>query len=169
MDLSSWRLCFNGAEAVNIETLRRFYQRFKQYGLKKTALFPVYGLAENTVALAMPPLNREFLVDRIERAPFEKEKRAIPTKKSKEFLEFASEGKAIPDHEIRIVNEENQVLAERFVGSVQFRGPSAMSSYYNQPKATATIFHNGWWDSGDLGYIAEGELYITGRKKRCDH
>lgn len=165
LDLSSWRLCFNGAEAVNINTLRRFYNRFKEYGLKKEALFPVYGLAENTVALATPPINREFRVDRIERDTFEKNKRAVPTDRAKEYLEFASEGMAIPGHAIRIVNEDIQELAERMIGNVQFTGPSAMRGYYNRPEATAAVYHDGWWDTGDLGYIADGELFITGRKK----
>jgi len=165
LDLSSWRLCFNGAEAVNIQTLTRFYNRFKHYGLRKEAIFPVYGLAENTVALAVPPIDREFRVDRIVRETFEKDKRAMPSTGTKDFLEFASEGIAIPGHAIRIVNDENKLLSERLVGNVQFTGPSAMQGYYNNPVATAAVYHEGWWDTGDLGYIAEGELFITGRKK----
>lgn len=165
LDLSSLRLCCNGAEAVNPKTIRRFYERFKQYGFKNTASFPVYGLAENTVALATPPLNRPPRFDRILREPLEKELRAITTQDEKNSREFVSEGKAIPNHEIRIVDAEERILEERFIGEVQFRGPSAMHGFFNNPTATEKAYHNGWWDTGDLGYIADGELFITGRKK----
>lgn len=165
LDLSSWRLSFNGAEAVNPKTLERFYQRFKNYGFKKQTFCPVYGLAENTVALTVPPLNREFRVDRILKEAFETKKEAINTNVEKNSLVFVSEGVAIADHEIRIVDDKNNGLHERQVGNVQFRGPSAMQGYYKNPQATAGIYHDGWWETGDLGYIAEGELFITGRKK----
>jgi fatty-acyl-CoA synthase len=69
------------------------------------------------------------------------------------------------DHELRIADDEGNDLSERFVGNVQFRGPSSMQGYYHNPKATAAAYVNGWWNSGDLGYIADGELFITGRKK----
>lgn len=163
LNLNSWRLAFNGAEAVNADTLKRFYHKFKRYGLKKETLFPVYGLAENTVALTFPDLNREARIDRIDRKLFEKEHHAKPTLK-KESLEFVSVGKCIADHKIRIVNDHYEILPERHVGHIQFCGPSAMAGYHNT-NATYAIYHDGWWDTGDLGYIAEGELFITGRKK----
>lgn len=165
LDLSCWRLSFNGAEAVNSHTMMRFYDRFKKYGFKKEALMPVYGLAENTVALAVPELNREFRIDKIMREPFENSSRSIPVTNEKDYVEFASEGKAIHGHQIRIVDDNINVLCERYVGNVQFSGPSAMQGYYKNPEATAAVYHNGWWGTGDLGYIAEGELFITGRKK----
>lgn len=163
LDLSSWRLAFNGAEAVNPNTLRKFYQKFKKFGLKKEALFPVYGLAENTVGLTFPELNKEFQVDRVSREILERDLRAVPAENN--YLEFVCEGKAIPGHEIRIADDEGQVLAERFIGNVQFRGPSAMQGYYHNPKATQAAYINGWWNSGDLGYLADDNLFITGRKK----
>lgn len=165
LDLSSWRLAFNGAEAVNPATLLAFYERFKPYGFNKLALTPVYGLAENTVALAVPIPNQPMRLDRIDNEAFEKALRAIPTTDLKNSREFVSEGKAIPRHQIRIVNEDNVVLDERRVGLVQFSGPSAMSGYYQNRAATQKVYHDGWWDTGDLGYLADEELFITGRKK----
>ncbi len=164
LDLSSWRLAFNGAETINPRTFERFYEKFKHYGLKEKTLFPVYGLAENTVALTFPSLHRPLRVDHIARDAFEKEGRAYPTTE-KNALMFVSEGKAIPQHEIRIVDDEDLVLGERSVGSIQFRGPSAMQGYYRNPLATEQIYHQGWWDTGDLGYMADGDLFVTGRKK----
>ncbi len=74
-------------------------------------------------------------------------------------------GKPIPDHEVRIVDEADQIVPERVIGQLQFCGPSAMQGYYHNPKNTQAIYHDGWWDSGDYAYQADGNYYITGRKK----
>jgi len=165
LDLSSLRLACNGAEAVSPQTYRRFYERFKAYGFRKDAFFPVYGLAENTVALATPPLQREPRIDCIALEAFEKDHCAVPAGPEQPHREFFSEGFPIPEHAVRIVDKDQHVLAERCVGQVQFQGPSAMQGYYHNPEATQRIYHQGWWETGDLGYIADGELFITGRKK----
>lgn len=166
LDLSSWRLALNGAEAIYPETLRRFYQRFSRYGLKKETLLPVYGLAECTVALTFPDINHTFHIDKIAYEPFVTAQKAVPlNKKEKRWREFVACGKPLPDHQIRIVDQTNHVLPERMVGEIQFKGPSAMQGYYANPKATAATYHDGWWDTGDLGYLANEALYITGRKK----
>src|SRR3990167_1753123 len=145
LDLSSWRIAANGAEAVYPKTLERFIDKFAPYGFKPESLYPVYGLAESTVGLAIPPLGRRTWIDYIDRLTFEAEKRAIPATaaEDKHVRAFPSCGKPIPGHEVRIVNDENHVLAERHVGQLQFRGPSSMQGYYNNPEATAAIFHNG--------------------------
>lgn len=165
LDLSSWRLALNGAEAVNPNTLRRFYDRFKKYGLKKEALYPVYGLAENTVALCFPELDTPPHIDMVSKTALENERKAIKTKDSKNCIEFVSCGKPIPDNEIRIVDNELNVLPERHIGELQFKGPSAMAGYYRRPEETEKIAHEGWYNTGDLAYIADDELFITGRKK----
>lgn len=165
LDLSSWRMAANGAEKVYPRTLIEFAKKFAPYGLKKSAILPVYGLAESTVALTIPPINRDFLVDTIDRKQFEEERLAVPTKDIKKSLLFVSCGMPIEDHEVRIVNNDHQVLSERTVGNLQFRGPSMMQGYYHNTKATQDIYHDGWFDSGDLAYQANGEFYITGRRK----
>lgn len=166
LDLSSWRLAFNGAEAINPNTLRRFAKRFAPYGFKEDALFPVYGLAESSVALTFPPLNTKPLFDRINRETLEKQQRAVPVKSEKEsYLEFVSCGIPFKDHKIQIVDEHNRALPERSVGHLQFQGPSAMQGYYRNQEETNKVHHDGWWDTGDLAYIADGNVYITGRKK----
>lgn len=165
LDLSSWRLAFNGAEAVSPKTLRNFIKKFSKYGFSEKTFFPVYGLAESTVGLTLPPLNRAPVIDKIARKPFEL-KRAEPlTNEEEGGLEFVACGSPIPDHEIRIVDENGQLLGERQVGLLQFRGPSSMQGYYRNPEATSAVYQNGWWNSGDLAYIANGEVFITGRKK----
>ncbi len=166
LDLSSWRLAFNGAEMIYPNTMEKFAKRFAPYGFNEKAFMPVYGLAESSLALSFPPPDRGPKVDRIKRLPFEKEGRAEPiTEDEKNYYEFVSCGKALDEHEIRIVDDNNNAVEARVVGRIQFRGPSSMQGYYRNPEATKAIYYNGWWDTGDLGYLADHELFITGRKK----
>lgn len=166
LDLSSWRLAFNGAEAIYPKTIKNFTRRFSFYGLKPETIFPVYGLAESSVALTFPPLNRPAQIDRLQRNRFNQDQIATPcTDHEKNCIEFISCGKPLPQHEVQIVDAHNKVVAERVIGHLQFRGPSALQGYYRNPKATQKIHQDGWWESGDLAYMAEGEIYITGRQK----
>lgn len=166
LDLSSWRLAFNGAEAINPDTLARFVDRFAPYGFRENAFFPVFGLAEVSVALTFPPVGRPPLIDRISRDGFQTHQRAEPAPSSDlNPLKFVSCGVPLPGHEIRIVDSQGKELGEREIGSLHFRGPSAMKGYFQSPKATQAVFHEGWWDTGDLAYRAGGEFFITGREK----
>ena len=166
LDLSSWRCALNGAEPVNPDTLERFARRFAPCGLRREALLPVYGLAENSVALCFPPVGRGPKVDRVAREPFRSEGRAEPAGAEGPALRFVSVGSALPGHEVRLLDEGGVEVPERTVGRLVFRGPSMTSGYYRQPEATAAMtVDGGWLDSGDLAYRADGEVYIAGRKK----
>ncbi|MEE9451272.1 MAG: 1-acylglycerol-3-phosphate O-acyltransferase [Gammaproteobacteria bacterium] len=166
LDLSSWRLALNGAEAIHPNTLRSFSEKFSRYGFKAEAMFPVYGLAECSVALSFPKIGRKFLIDRIDREKFMKQQIAVKvTDERVAAMEFVCCGQPLSGHEIRIVGDDGKPVAERIVGEVQFKGPSAMQAYYHNPEATQAIYHEGWWDTGDYGYLVEGEIYISGRKK----
>ncbi len=167
LDLSSLRLVLNGAEAIHPETLRRFIERFEPYGFKPSAMYPVYGLAESTVALAFPPISRQQpRIDVIKRDELENNKIAVTADpEDKHASEFVGCGSAIPGHQIKIVDKDGVDLPERTVGRLLFKGPSCMEGYYNNPTATAAIKHDGWIDSGDFAYIAEGDVFITGRTK----
>jgi fatty-acyl-CoA synthase len=167
LDLSSWRAATNGAEPVRAETLQRFAKRFAPYGFNPKALMAVYGLAEASLAISLPRLGDGYKVDRIERAAFESEGRAIPAGASDPAsLEFVNAGKPLPSVEVRIVNADGRDLGERQEGQLWFRSPSATSGYYRNPEATRELMRDGdWLNSGDLAYWGEGELYITGRAK----
>lgn len=164
LDLSSWRMAANGAEKVYARTLNEFAKKFAPYGFKHNALLPVYGLAESTVALAIPPIGRDFQIDTVDRKEFEENRHAVASRGAN-TLEFVACGIPMEEHEIRIVDDEFKVLPERHVGRLQFRGPSNMQGYYNNINATQAVFHDGWIDSGDLAYQANGEVFITGRRK----
>ncbi len=178
-NLSSWRAALNGAEPVSPETMRRFTERFARFGFRPETMFPVYGLAENSLAVTFPPLGRPPAIDEIDRATFSAEGKAVPVgaglrglsevEARPAILRFPSCGLPLPTVELRIADEAGRELPERRQGRVQFRGPSATAGYFENPEATARLVVNQqgeeWLDSGDLGYLAAGELYVTGRSK----
>jgi acyl carrier protein len=166
LDLSSWRLALNGAETVSPRTIERFVERFAPYGFRAETMTPVYGLAESSVGLAFSPPHRAPRIDRIERDTFRRTGRAAPAEiGDAAALEFVSSGSAIPGHELRVVDSNGAELGERREGTLLFRGPSSTRGYYRNPEATARLFRDGWLDTGDMAYLADGELFVTGRVK----
>jgi len=166
LDLSSWRLAFNGAEPVSADSIDGFVHRFQAFGFKAETMMPVYGLAESSVGLAFPPLNRKPVIDRIKRDEFSQSGQAVSAGPAdKNALHFVACGHALFGHQIRIVDIDGKDLPERQQGSLLFRGPSVTSGYYRNPQATQTLFVGDWLDSGDLAYVAEGDVFITGRNK----
>ena len=166
LDLGSWRRAFNGAEPVSPHTVRNFSERFKRYGFRPAAMAPVYGLAEAAVGLAFPPYGRGPLIDRIQREPLVSSGRAIQADAADTHaLEFVACGQPLPGYQIRIVDPSGRELPEREEGRLQFRGPSVTSGYYRNPDATRKLFDGDWLDSGDLGYIAGGDIYLTSRSR----
>ena len=167
LDLSSVRVLLNGSEAVLPETIRRFADRFAPYGLRPGAVLPVYGLAECSVGLAAPPPGRTPRIDNVERGTFQASGHAVPAPADDlRALGFVSCGRALPGHELEVVDAAGARAPERREGRVRFRGPSATAGYYRNPRATRAIAGgDGWLDTGDLGYVADGELFLTGRSK----
>jgi len=173
IDLSSWRAALNGAEPVNPETLERFAERFENYGFRRTSQLPVYGLAEASLAVTVPPLERGPLVDRIDRETFTSQGRAVPVEDETVAISFVSSGSPVPNHEVRIVDDQGEEVTDRTEGFLWFRGPSATRGYFNNPEATERLFPLGaagndefaWVNTGDRAYRAGGEIYVTGRVK----
>jgi fatty-acyl-CoA synthase len=166
LDLSSWRCALNGAEAVHSGTLERFAARFGPHGFRRDAFGPVYGLAEATLCVTAPPLGRPPRIDRLARRPFERARIVEPASDNDPNpLTFVGCGRPIPNHDVRIVDIHGRPVGDRVEGHIQFRGPSAMHGYFRNPEATAAVMCDGWIDTGDLGYRAEEDLFITGRVK----
>jgi fatty-acyl-CoA synthase len=166
LDLGGWRLALNGSEPVSPETIERFTRRFAPYGFRPDAMCPVYGLAESSVALTVPPMGRGPRVDRIVREAFQSRREAVPASADDPNpLRFVACGRALPAHELRIVDATGRMVPERIEGRIEFRGPSVTAGYFRRPEATRAVMHDGWMDSGDLGYVADGELFVTGRQK----
>ena len=166
LDLSSLRLVFNGAEAVSARTMQRFAERFAPHGFRAETLMPVYGLAECALGLTFPPPGRVPRVDHIARERFLRTGVAEPaTGDAAGPLAVVSCGRPLPGHSVRIVDSGGRPLGERMQGRVEFQGPSATSGYFRNAAGTAALFDGPWLDTGDLGYLADGELYVTGRAK----
>jgi 1-acyl-sn-glycerol-3-phosphate acyltransferase len=166
LDLSSLRMVANGAEPVSPQTLRRFVERFGHYGFRPGAMAPVYGLAENAVGLAFPPPGRIPVIDRLDRESLSRRGIAAPARADdRRPLEIVSCGRPLPGHEVRIVDELGLELGEQREGRLEFRGPSATSGYFRNDVKTRELLHAGWLDSGDRGYMADGEVHLTGRIK----
>ena len=174
LDLSAWRAALNGAEPVLPGTLDRFAARFASCGFRREALTPVYGLAEASLAVTIPPVGRGPRVDHLERAAFAQEGRAVPAPTNARaddasVISFVSAGPPIPQQEVRIVNDRGENLEERVEGQLWFRGASTTQGYYRSETATTALFPEGaaagWVNSGDRAYRAGGEIYITGRVK----
>lgn len=166
LDMSSLRLSVSGAEPVSAATLRRFSAKFTKYGFDETALAPSYGLAENTVGLTCPPPGRGMLVDRIDRSVLDRDGKAVPASPSNaNAVEIVACGRPLPGHQVRILDATGREAPDRQEGSVQFRGPSATQGYLNSDAQTRTLFDGSWLNTGDLGYFADGDIFITGRNK----
>jgi acyl-CoA synthetase (AMP-forming)/AMP-acid ligase II/acyl carrier protein len=167
LDLSSLRMVANGAEPVIVQALRKFVERFGRYGFPASAMAPVYGLAEASVGLAFPPLGRGPLIDRVNRDQLSIHGIAAPAAPDNKTpaLEIPACGEPLPGHEIRVVDEAGYELGERREGRIEFRGPSATRGYFHNKTKTRALFHGEWLDTGDRGYMAGGDIFVTGRVK----
>jgi 1-acyl-sn-glycerol-3-phosphate acyltransferase len=166
LDLSSVRMMANGAEPVSPDTIARFTERFAKYGFHPEAMTPVYGLAEATVGLLCPPIGRGPVIDRIRREPFVRQRKALPAAPDEPNpLRFVGCGRPLPGMQIRIVDEAGVEVGERIEGRLEFKGPSVTSGYYRNPEQTRRLFDDEWLDTGDRAYIADGDIYLTGRVK----
>jgi 1-acyl-sn-glycerol-3-phosphate acyltransferase len=166
LDLGSWRFAANGAEPVSAATIRRFSERFARCGFRPEAMAPVYGLAECCVGLAFPPLGRAPPIDRIERDALARRGQAVPAAPTvRDPLELVACGRPLAGHEIRVVDATGREVPERFEGRLQFRGPSATRGYFRNEQKTRELFQGDWLESGDLAYVADGDVYLTGRTK----
>jgi len=166
IDLRSCRAAMNGSEPVHATTLERFCQRFAQHGFERHALMPVYGLAECGVGLAFPPLRRGPKIDVIDREALHQRMVAIPSSATDaRAMQVVCCGLPLPGHELRVVDEREAEVPERHEGRIEFRGPSATAGYLRNPQASRALFRGEWLDTGDVGYVVEGEVYVTSRIK----
>jgi fatty-acyl-CoA synthase len=169
LDLSSWRVAGIGGDMVRAGVLNRFAETFVGRGFKRSAFVPSYGLAESTLAVSFAPLDGDFEVDRVNKQELAQAGRAVPTAAdmpAEKARSFVLCGKAMPEHEIEIRDQDGERLPDREVGHILVRGPSVMVGFFQDPESTAAVLsEDGWLDTGDLGYTINGSLVITGRSK----
>jgi fatty-acyl-CoA synthase len=165
VDLSSWRAIINCSEPVHVESHDLFHEKFSAYGLKKSALQTCYAMAENVFAVTQSPLDGTPAVDEIDRETFMTQRIATPSIAGQSTLKMTSSGHPLPNVKIRVVDESFNVLPNRTVGEIAVQSNCMLTEYFNRPDATEAAIKNGWYLTGDYGYIADGELYVSGRKK----
>ncbi|MBV6422547.1 MAG: Polyketide synthase PksJ [Steroidobacteraceae bacterium] len=167
LDLSSVRLIFNGAEPISVDLCEEFLARMEPAGLARTAMFPVYGLAEASLAVSFPPVGRPYrsiCFDRHRMGVGNAPPRIAQT--HRDAMELMAVGAAIPYCELQLVDDAGQPVPGGHVGHILIRGENVTRGYYEDPQTNAAmITADGWVRTGDLGLIDDGDLYITGRAK----
>lgn len=162
VDLSSWRIALNGAEAISPTVVRAFTRRFARWGFRPEAMTPVYGLSEAALGVTFSAPDRTPRMMPFDRAALAERGLAVP---APEGLELVSVGVPVPGFSIEIRGEDGEPLPGGRVGRVWTTGPSLLRDYLDRPESTAAALRDGWLDTGDLGFVHEGELYLTGRAK----
>ncbi|MDZ4375907.1 MAG: AMP-binding protein, partial [Phenylobacterium sp.] len=165
LDLSSWRVAGSGGDMVRIGPLNAFAERFAAAGFRETAFVASYGMAEATLGLSMSPLEKGLIFDPVDVARMERDGAVTPGS-GERARAFVRCGRIFPGHELEIRDDAGRVLPERQVGRIFVRGPSLMREYFGDPEATAAVLSpDGWLNTGDLGYLADGQVTPTGRAK----
>ncbi|MBF6468204.1 fatty acyl-AMP ligase [Nocardia beijingensis] len=166
VDLSAWRFLFCGAEPIHPPTVRQFVDRFGAWGLPPDALVPCYGLAEASLAVTVSDPRAPIAFDSVSRRGLAEDGVAVDVPADDgDALAIVDCGAPVAGTEVRVVDEEGTPCGADSVGRVQFRGPSTTPGYFRLPEATAATRSEGWWDTGDVGYLRNGRLRITGRRK----
>ncbi|MBV1837091.1 fatty acyl-AMP ligase [Acetobacter estunensis] len=167
LDLSSWRVAGIGGDMIRPHILENFAERFASLGFDARAFVASYGMAEATLAISFAPLNVGMRTDTIDLRRLEMEGVAYPSNDPSHPLRtFVLCGRVLPGHEIEVRDADGTVQPERHIGTIFVRGPSLMSGYFRLPTESAEALDaNGWLNTGDLGYMLDGQIVVTGRAK----
>ncbi|WP_437997112.1 fatty acyl-AMP ligase [Sorangium sp. So ce185] len=170
LDLSTWRVAGCGAEPIRADNLRAFAEKFAPVGFDEKAFVCSYGMAESTLAVSFSALGTGLQTDAVDGETLWKEGKAVPVPADSDGASSLVQcGSAFEGHEIAVFASDDaesaRPLGDREVGELRLRGPSVMPGYFNEPDLTKEAFAGGWLRTGDLGYLAEGKVYICGRSK----
>ena len=162
-DLSGWRIAGNGADMIRPDVMQSFVDAFHEAGFSAKAFLPSYGLAEATLAVTIMPPGEGIIVELVEESELSGE--AWPGDRPQRYRAIVNCGKPCRDMSLEIRGDEGTPLAERQIGQVWTAGPSIMHSYFRDPESTEACLQNGWLNTGDMGYMSGGYLYVVGRAK----
>jgi fatty-acyl-CoA synthase len=165
LDLSSCRAVINCSEPMYWQSHQQFLERFQPYGLQASALATCYAMAENVFAVTQGGISDPVYIDEIDYSSLASQNIALPAKKDKIGTKMLSAGQPIANTSVQIINQASGTLPERYVGEIAILSDCMLSGYYNRPDLTEASFLDGWFLTGDLGYIFNKELFVTGRKK----
>jgi fatty-acyl-CoA synthase len=168
LDLRCWRHAGIGGDMVRADVLERFATTFEPYGFDSTAFIPSYGMAEVCLAITFCPHDAEVRTDIVDRTALAETQRAVPAADPTDHhraRRFVICGRVLPGHQLEVRGPDGAVLPDRAVGRIFVSGPSVMPGYFGEPEASREVLVDGWLDTGDLGYMLDGEIVVTGRAK----
>lgn len=165
VDLSTWRAVINCSEPMYWNSHQVFLERFAPYGLKEQALATCYAMAENVFAVSQGGIDEPVTVDRIDSHAFVSRQLALPAAGDGPSVPMLSAGRPIANTRVKVIDDKGRELPERHIGEIAIQSDCMLTGYFNRPDLTEKAFLDGWYLTGDLGYLANGEVYITGRKK----
>jgi len=165
VDLSSWRAVINCSEPMHYKSHTMFLERFRTQNLKPEALATCYAMAENVFAVTQGGIDAPITVDAVSQRGLLIDRVARPAADGEAAMNMLSCGRPLANVEVKVVDDARRDLPARHLGEVVLRSDCMLSGYYRRPDLTEKAFLDGWFLTGDLGYLAEGEVYITGRKK----
>lgn len=168
LDLSAWRVAFNGGEPIDVGCLQRFNERFARSGFRASSMLPCYGLAEATLAVSFDEFSEAPVSEWLDRELLAHEGRAVvsgrgPAANRKGVV---CVGRPVPGMRVEVVSDDGHPRSEREIGEIRIQGASVSSGYYRNPEATAAAVRDGFLYTGDLGYFSQGKLYVTGRRRQ---
>jgi fatty-acyl-CoA synthase len=162
-DLSRWRLAGNGADMIRPDVMQSFVDAFADAGFKASAFLPSYGLAEATLAVSIMPPGEGIVVELVEETALSGADAGHG--RPQRYRSVVNCGKPAKDMVVEIRDEDGAPLPEKAIGKLWCKGPSVMAGYFRDPEATAACLVDGWLDTGDMGYLSDGYVYIVGRAK----
>lgn len=165
-DLSCLKVLGCGAEPIQPATMREFTERFHAAcGLPKNSIMPAYGMAEATLAITLKPANDTMTTFTVDAEHFSETGEALAPSPGRAAAEHVACGKPFQDHDVAIMDADGNRLGEMREGEICHRGPSVTPGYFENPDATSASYKNGWLHTGDLGFLKDGQVYVTGRIK----
>jgi fatty-acyl-CoA synthase len=165
VDLSPLRAVINCSEPVRWESHDAFYERFKGYGLKLEALQTSYAMAENVFGVTQSTLGSLPVVEEIDRESFMVRRVAESPAHGRPSMKMMSSGKPLENVKVRVLDGNGNEVPERVVGEIALHSDCMLTGYFNRPDLTEKAFTDGWYLTGDYGYISRGEVFVSGRKK----
>jgi len=165
VNLSSLRAVINCSEPVRWESHLSFYERFKEYGVKLEMLQTSYAMAENVFGVTQSRLGSLPVVEEIDREAFMVERVAKAPFDGRPSMKMMSSGQPLENTKVKVIDNNGNELSERVIGEVALKSDCMLTGYYNRPDITEKAFHDGWYLTGDYGYISNGEVFVSGRKK----
>jgi acyl-CoA synthetase (AMP-forming)/AMP-acid ligase II len=167
-DLSPLKALLNGAEPISVRVMNEFNKALEPYGFRHEAMMPVYGMAEATLALSFSPLMQPSVVTTFDNEELDKNFRAVKldhARKGRHGRAIVAVGSAVKHVQIRISSENGEILPDGQVGHILVKGESITKGYFNNEAKTRELFSGDWLGTGDMGFVFEGNLYISGRYK----